>query len=279
MPPSTGLRARMRAELTGEIKDEARRQLAAEGAPGLSLRAVTRSLGMASSAIYRYFPSRDDLLTALIVDAYDAIGAAAEEADASCSPGDYGGRWRAVGLAIRAWAVAHPHEYALVYGSPVPGYRAPEDTVGPASRVTFVLARMVDEASRDGALLESAEGLGLPALDVAVLDESRRLADLAFPHASDEVVVRAVIAWTQLFGMISFELFGHFHSVIEFVEPVFERSLLETGRMVGFPPPRRGPQEGGGADGGAGRGTGGGPGGADGSDGRTEADDERFYLI
>jgi AcrR family transcriptional regulator len=70
MPPSTGLRARLRAELMLEIKQEARRHLAAQGAPGLSLRAVTRSLGMASSAIYRYFPSRDDLLTALIVDAY-----------------------------------------------------------------------------------------------------------------------------------------------------------------------------------------------------------------
>ncbi len=148
MPPSTGLRARMRAELTNEIKDEARRQLAAEGAPGLSLRAVTRALGMASSAIYRYFPSRDELLTALIVDAYDAIGGAAEEADAHCGRDDYGGRWRAVGLAIRAWAIANPHEYALVYGSPVPGYRAPEDTVDPASRVTLVLARMVDDAAR-----------------------------------------------------------------------------------------------------------------------------------
>jgi len=152
MPPTTGLRARLRAELTNEIKDEARRQLAAEGAPGLSLRAVTRSLGMASSAIYRYFPSRDALLTALIVDAYDAIGAAAEVADAARPRDDYDGRWRAAGLAIRAWALANPHEYALVYGSPVPGYRAPADTVGPASRVTLVLARIVDDAARDGAL-------------------------------------------------------------------------------------------------------------------------------
>jgi AcrR family transcriptional regulator len=230
----------MRIELTGEIKGEARRQLAAEGASGLSLRAVTRALGMASSAIYRYFPSRDDLLTALIVDAYDAIGATAESADADCPRGDYGGRWRAVGLAIRAWAVAHPHEYALVYGSPVPGYRAPEDTIGPASRVTFVLARMVDEAARAGELAPLGDGHGLPPLDVSVIDECRRLADLAFPHAPDEVVVRAVIAWTQLFGMISFELFGHFHSVIELVEPVFERALLETGRVVGFAPPRDG---------------------------------------
>ena len=229
----------MRAELTNEIKDEARRQLAAEGASTLSLRAVTRELGMASSAIYRYFPSRDDLLTALIVDAYDAIGAAAEEADAGCRHQDFGGRWRAVGLAVRAWAVANPHEYALVYGSPVPGYRAPETTIGPASRVTLVLARMVDEAARDGALLEPVRATDLPPLDVQVRDESRHLADLALPHASEETVVRSLVAWTQLFGMISFELFGHFHTVIDRVEPVFERTLLETGRLVGFAAPLR----------------------------------------
>src|ERR1700743_2215062 len=73
-------RERARVELTREIKEEARRQLADAGANGLSLRAVARELGMVSSALYRYYPSRDDLLTALIIDAYDAIGAAAEEA-------------------------------------------------------------------------------------------------------------------------------------------------------------------------------------------------------
>jgi AcrR family transcriptional regulator len=237
MPPSTGLRARLRAELMLEIKQEARRHLAAQGAPGLSLRAVTRSLGMASSAIYRYFPSRDDLLTALIVDAYDAIGAAAEEADVGCRRGDYGGRWRAVGLAMRGWALTNPHEYALVYGSPVPGYRAPEDTIGPASRVTLVLAGLVDDAVRDGTLVEPFSSQGLPPLDAEVLAEARRLRDRAFPHAPDELVVRAVIAWTQLFGMISFELFGHFHKVIDDAGPFFDRALLETGHLVGFPQP------------------------------------------
>lgn len=77
-----GARARARIEITAAIKDEARTQLAAEGASKLSLRAVARELGMASSALYRYFPSRDDLLTALIIDAYDAIGAEAEQAAA-----------------------------------------------------------------------------------------------------------------------------------------------------------------------------------------------------
>jgi AcrR family transcriptional regulator len=236
MPPSTGLRARLRAELTTEIKDEARRQLAAEGAPGLSLRSVTRSLGMASSAIYRYFPSRDDLLTALIVDAYDAIGAAAEAADASCRRDDHWGRWRATARAVRRWSLDHPHEYALVYGSPVPGYRAPDDTVGPASRVTLVLARLIDDASRDGTLPRHPSGHDLGPVDADTSVAIRTLVDLAFPAASDEVAVRAVAAWTQLFGMISFELFGHFHNVVDDVDPVFERTLLEMGRLIGFDP-------------------------------------------
>jgi AcrR family transcriptional regulator len=238
MPPSTGLRARLRAELTVEIKDEARRQLAAEGAPGLSLRAVTRELGMSSSAIYRYFPSRDDLLTALIVDAYDAVGAAAEEADATCRRDDYGGRWCATGRAIRRWSLDNPHEYALVYGSPVPGYRAPEDTVGPASRVTLVLARLVVDAAQAGVLTRPVSDGALPPLGADGLAALRTLVALALPDVTEDVAVRAVAAWTQLFGIISFELFGHFHRVIDEVDPVFERTLLEMGRLVGFPPPR-----------------------------------------
>jgi len=240
MPPSTGLRARMRAELTAEIKDEARRQLAAEGAPGLSLRAVTRALGMSSSAIYRYFPSRDDLLTALIVDAYDAVGAAAEEADSACPEDDFGARWRAVARAVRRWSIDNPHEYALVYGSPVPGYRAPDDTVGPASRVTLVLARLVDDAVAAGALRRDAASEALPPLGAAGQAAVRTLVDVAFPNVPGDVAVRAVAVWTQLFGMISFELFGHFHNVIDDVDPVFDRTLLEMGHLVGFPPPRAG---------------------------------------
>ncbi len=146
-----GARERARVEVTAAIKDEARKQLAEEGAAKLSLRAVARELGMASSALYRYFPSRDDLLTALIVDAYDAIGAVAERAGAdradTVPPVE---RWTAVACAVREWGLAHPHEYALIFGSPVPGYTAPMDTVGPASRVGMVfigIARAASEAN------------------------------------------------------------------------------------------------------------------------------------
>src|SRR5215831_16562943 len=140
-------RERARAELTREIKEEARRQLAEVGGNGLSLRAVARELGMVSSALYRYYPSRDDLLTALIIDAYNAIGAAAEAGVGAARAGAPAREtWAAACRAIRAWAVANPHEYALIYGSPVPGYRAPPDTVPPATRSVAVLAGLL----RDG---------------------------------------------------------------------------------------------------------------------------------
>src|SRR5471032_709624 len=113
-------RDRARAEITGEIKAVARRQLAEHGSAALSLRAVAREVGMVSSAVYRYFPSRDELLTALIVDAYDAVGEAVEHALAAKRRGNFVARWVAMSRAIRAWALAHPHEYALIYGSPVP---------------------------------------------------------------------------------------------------------------------------------------------------------------
>src|SRR6478752_9460900 len=112
MSTARGARARARIEVTAAIKDEARKQLAAEGAAKLSLRAVARELGMASSAVYRYFPSRDELLTALIVDAYDSVGEAAEAAHRAAAAGTAGhlARWIAVTRAVRDWALARPHE-------------------------------------------------------------------------------------------------------------------------------------------------------------------------
>ncbi len=145
----TTARARARAELTTEIKQAARRQLAEQGAAALSLRAVARELGMVSSAVYRYFPSRDELLTALIVDAYDALGAEVEQTEATTRDAGVAVRWGHVARAVRAWAIAHPNEYALIYGSPVPGYAAPVDTVEPAARPALALLRLlVDGVAR-----------------------------------------------------------------------------------------------------------------------------------
>ncbi len=94
---------------------------------------------MVSSAVYRYVASRDELLTLLITDAYDSLGEYSERAEAKVARHDLPGRFVAVGQAFRRWALRHPHEYALIFGSPVPGYAAPETTVAPAARVPVLL--------------------------------------------------------------------------------------------------------------------------------------------
>lgn len=219
----------MRAELTREIAEVARQHLASEGAAALSLRAVARELGMASSAVYRYFPSRDDLLTALIVDAYNALGEAAEKADADHPRADLLARWQAACAAVRAWAVAHPHEYALVYGSPVPGYAAPEATIGPAGRVAVVLCRVVVDGIAAGAIDATGDGSGL---DATI--SQRLAAELGLPaDPTGSVAARAVQAWTSLFGLINFELFGHTHNVVVDDEAFFTASTARLAAELG----------------------------------------------
>ncbi|MQY05738.1 TetR/AcrR family transcriptional regulator [Actinomadura macrotermitis] len=229
MSASRTARERARAELTAEIKREARRQLAAAGAQGLSLRAVARELGMVSSALYRYFASRDELLTALIIDAYDAVGAAVEAAERAAGPG-YRERWRAACGAVRAWAVAHPHEYALVYGSPVPGYAAPETTLVPAARVPLVLFGVVGDAWRAGDLPAPADDLA------AELDgQAARVAAAVAEGLPGPLVVRVAIAWTQLFGTVGFELFGHLAGTLDPAGPFFEHAAERMADLVGLP--------------------------------------------
>jgi AcrR family transcriptional regulator len=221
-------RERVRAELTAEITDAARRQLAEVGAAALSLRAVAREVGMVSSAVYRYFPSRDELLTRLIIDGYDALGAAAEEADVpDAAPLD---RWLAVCRAVRAWARAHPHEYALLYGSPVPGYVAPRDTVPAASRVGIVLGRILGDAARAGLLPEAADEQG-PRL---VSEEAADVLGGEHPSLDDTVRARALLAWSAVYGTISFELFGHFVGSVEDGDRYFDRAMTDLAQLVGF---------------------------------------------
>lgn len=199
-------RARVRAQLTSEIADVARRHLATDGAAALSLRAVARELGMASSAVYRYFPSRDDLLTTLIVDAYDSLGDAAERAEAAVTRGDLRGRLHAVCAAAREWALAHPHEYGLLYGSPVPGYAAPRATIAPAGRVGMLVTAIVADGLADRTLAPAPDP-GPPVLVPATLRDVGLATDPAR-------AARVVAAWSALFGAIGFELHGHTHDIV-----------------------------------------------------------------
>jgi AcrR family transcriptional regulator len=221
-------RERVRTAVRADIVAEARRQLAVEGAAALSLRAVARELGMASSAMYRYFPSRDELLTALIVEGYDALGEVAETAAASTGGGLK--RFRTVCRTIRGWALEHPHEYALLYGSPIPGYQAPGLTLGPASRATLALTGVVLDAHRAGELSVPEEA----SLSRAVASDVRPIGELAMPGVPLPTVARSLVVWTMLFGQINFELFGRFEGVVPDTEVLFDHAVSIMAGLLGL---------------------------------------------
>src|SRR3954452_19329188 len=204
---STSARALARDHLTRAILASARDRLGTVGPAALSVRAVARDVGMGSSAGYPDFPSRDDLLTALLVECFDEHGQAVEDADAAVDQNDLAARWSAVAHAFRTWAAAHPWDYALLYGSPVPGYVAPRQTVGPATRVTRVLLALVAEAAARGVAPSGGPARAEEGPDVhAALAGIREFAGADLP---DDLLLAGLAAWSGLVGGVTLELFGH----------------------------------------------------------------------
>ncbi|EWT01036.1 TetR family transcriptional regulator [Intrasporangium oryzae NRRL B-24470] len=205
--PVLGKRARQRQAIESEILRVAREHLATEGAAALSLRAIARDLGMVSSGIYRYVESRDELLTRLIVDAYTSLAETVHDAHDQVEPADLTGRWDAIGNGLRSWAIAHPHDFALLYGSPVPDYTAPADrTTQAGTAVLVVLLRLLDDVDRAGRLASPPAGL----------EESLATAALG-PMLSDDffagtgidatALAQGLAAWTLLLGAVTSEVF------------------------------------------------------------------------
>jgi AcrR family transcriptional regulator len=223
---ASGARARVRAAITEEIKTVAHQHLASDGA-NLSLRAVARDMGMAPSALYRYFAGRDELLTALIIDAYNGVGEAAEEATAAVD-GSLD-RWLAIASAVRAWALAHPHRWALVYGSPVPGYQAPPDTIGPATRTLLLIGRTLHEAYQAGGLRLGEPPSGRYAEELA------GVADAVGPDVPVQLVASTFAMFFHLCGAVSGELFGQLNnSVDEDRRGFFEYQMRGIATLAGL---------------------------------------------
>jgi AcrR family transcriptional regulator len=197
--PVEGIRARNRAAIDAEIRRVAGEHLAAYGASGLSLRAIARDLGMASSAIYRYVASSDELLTQLIVAAYDSLGDSVESALESSGATTPEAQFGVIAHAFREWARSHPHEYALIYGSPVPDYAAPGDRTNPAGTrvpqllvsVLMQLPQTVDSTAQDQRSV--GELLGAPVFEGSGL--------------SPGAMRRGLTAWILVVGAVSSEVF------------------------------------------------------------------------
>ena len=202
---SLGKRQDSRDRIDRRIVELGRRQLVTEGAAGLSLRAIARDLGMVSSAVYRYVASREDLLTLLLVDAYSELADTVDRAREAA-----GGSWRdqvlQIARATREWAIAQPASWALLHGSPVPGYHAPADrTVAPGTRVVGSLFDAIAAGIADGDIRVTNVRVAQPLSS----DFDRLRAEFDFP-GDDSAVAKCFLLWATLVGAISLEVFGQY---------------------------------------------------------------------
>lgn len=202
-----GTRQDTRERIERRIVELGRRHLVTDGAAGLSLRAIARDLGMVSSAVYRYVASRDDLLTLLLVDAYTELADAVDDARQAAG-GDWRAQLAAMAHAARRWAVHQPASWALLYGSPVPGYHAPrERTVGPGTRVVGALFTVVAAGVAAGDISSTKSPVPQPLS--ADFDSLRAEFDVT---VGDGVLTKCLVLWAALVGAISLEVFGQYGS-------------------------------------------------------------------
>jgi AcrR family transcriptional regulator len=200
-----GKRQDSREQIEQEIIELGRRHLVDHGAAGLSLRAIARDLGMVSSAVYRYVSSRDELLTLLLVDGYADLADTVDRARDSAAD-----VWSddviAIAQAARRWAVVHPARWALLYGSPVPGYHAPaERTVAVGTRVVQAIFDAVAAGIATGDIRLTNDVAPQPMSS----DFERLRQEFGFP-GDDHVIAKCFLLWAGVVGAISLEVFGQY---------------------------------------------------------------------
>ncbi|MEU7369826.1 TetR-like C-terminal domain-containing protein [Streptomyces hygroscopicus] len=218
------------------IKATARQLLVKLGAGGLTLEAVAREGGLAAADVEAVFPHRDDLLTALLIDAYNDSGAAMEQADQAArdAHAPAGARLLAVTRALRTWSFANPGEFTLIYGSPVPGYHAPQDTVPPASRTPAVLAGIVRSALEAGELTPPRRAVpGPPLLLPAALELFGGAPEAPF----SDVIERGIVLWSNLIGLLVFQVFSRTHDSVRDESAFFDYAIAVAAEGIGLEVP------------------------------------------
>jgi len=226
---SPNRRERLRAQTSDEIKAAARDQLIAHGPHGIQLRAVAREVGLTAPALYRYFPSLEDLITELLADLYLELAEAMQSAvDAAGGPVEV--RLQIASRAFRGWAVDHPAEFALIFGAPLPGYVAPPDgpTQEAGSRFGAIFAGLFLELWHERPFpvddLERTD----PGLAEAYAGYHTWLHDALAVEIPSGAIAVIIDAWVRLYGVISMEAFHHLDWCLlrpEDAVAVFERTL------------------------------------------------------
>jgi AcrR family transcriptional regulator len=225
-------RTRQRQATIAEIKSLARQQLAEHGTGAVNLRAIARQMGTASSALYRYFPSHDDLITVLCVDAYDAGAEAMAAARDQVPPADHAGRWEAVCGAFRHWALANRADFTLIAGTPVPGYRAAWEATGPAAaRHTAIPAGVYIAAVQAGAA--NPARTQMPS-DLVIGPLLRDLLSRAGLAPSAQVAAIGGTAWASVRGFLAMEIFGSLAQSFPDTDTLYQAHIRTVMTGMGF---------------------------------------------
>lgn len=230
---SRGRRERLRAETTAEIKNVALELMASGGPDAITLRAIAREMGMTANAIYGYFATRDDLVTALINDVYTALADAVDTAWEAAPTAEPAIRIQAWASAFRNWALTNPQGFRLIYGDPVPGYHAPEQGAAPdaARRVCTGLTALAAAAWPHAQSLYNSSMFDWSDFDAGLLDKVRP----AFPELPPAAVALALRIWGHLHGLVSLEVYGHMRNQTISPEKLFREELAQLVRALGVP--------------------------------------------
>lgn len=213
-------REQVRKEIAEEIKATARSQMSKYGTAGLSLRAIGRELNITAPAIYHYYPSLDDLITALIMDAFNDLAVWMETARANTSSANCTPKIEAMLFAYRQWAIEHPVDFQLIYGNPIPGYQAPLEITGPLARRPFMgLFELYAQALETGEMVLPEEYQPAPQSIRDYLKTWRESSGIDVP---DELVCLLMVGWARIHGLVMLELFQHLQPVVGDVGALYE---------------------------------------------------------
>ena len=217
-------RDRQRSATVAEIKDTARRLLVTGGPAAISLRAIARDMGMTAPAIYRYFPSLDALVLAIVTDLFEELRASVEVAAKEHAEEPPLTRIAHMARAFRRWSRAHPAEFGLIFGNPMLGvtsfaaHCSPVNDAGARFGETFFTVLEEHQAAHP------IQGQ-LPELPELVFG---RYIDTFGDRFPLPVIYLFVSAWTRLYGIVAMEVFGHLEWAMTDAEPLFELELTRT---------------------------------------------------
>ena len=230
--------ARERSETITRIKAVARQQMAEHGTAGLSLRGIARAMGITAPAIYNYFPRLEDLITALIVDAFTALAEAmeaAERAEPADRPYD---KIMALCLAYRAWAIEHPTDFQLIGGNPIPGYQAPEEITIPLARRPFLgLFRWFIHAHQAGELIIPAEYQTVPPAMTEGIASWTRLSGIEMP---DPLMGLLMSGWARIYGLTALEMYHHLQPLVGECATLYRYEMVAFLQQLGLTPASEG---------------------------------------